>query len=425
MGYQGDAIVIVGSSITDVQATAQITRSTEEDDIYSVVGDTCSSIGDLELHNSCQDFQSIHASPYEVAVFHSQNLPDDVQNLQNMTDPKAALRPHDESDQSKHNQQYREYQSSDQRNDEYHIYDEVNHEAKVKGQNNSIISVANETACHRDGNDKELATDSELFDDMVYSTHPLQTVGTSRATQLLKTNSNSISQQNSKGRNVYAKSATNMNEDDYAESAAIKKQKGQVRFDDEHLYDSANQLSKSQTAPLTTISGDNDNTKFNAEADETKYSQESPETGSQVNPEMPTGHLSTTVQDINSQSADCDPTLYNCQFDDPMYESTPHPGANLKAAATKNSMKADVIEPQEESMQSNTELVRNYSGDVENYGDAPQHSDPTDLVPMDNHVTADSQDEADRKLTSIYDMFDDPTYGECHAGSNKLTKSIH
>ena len=410
IGNRGDATVTVGSSI-DAKATVQST--TEGDDIYSVVSDN--SIGDLGLHSSCQDNQSTHALPYEVAVFHGQSLPDDAQNLQYATDPKAALKPCDESDQNKHNQRYRENQMSDQTkfNDEHHVYDEVNHETKVKGQNNSIISVANETACHRDGNDKELVTDSELFDDMVYSMHPLQTIGTSRAAQQIKTNTDSMSQQNSKGRNVYAKSATNMNEDDYAESAAIKKQKGQVRFNDEHLYDSADQLSKSQTATLTTIRGDNNNTKFNAEADETKHSQESPETGSQVNPEMPTGHLSTTVQDINSQSADCDPTLYNCQFDDPMYESTPHSGANLKAAATKNSMKADVIEPQEESMQSNTELVRNYSGDVESYGDAPQHSDPTDLVPMDNHVTADSQDEADRKLTSIYDMFDDPTYGVC------------
>ena len=395
-GNQGDATVTVGSSI-DAHVILQAT--TEEDDIYSAVSDN--SIGDLGLHSSCLDNQTPHALPYEVAVFHGQSLSDNTQTPQYTTDSKAALQPYDEVDHNKHNQQYRENQTCTQINDEHHMYDEVKHEAK-EGQSKSIISAVNET---REGNDKESITASELFDDMVYE-----------------------------GRNVtfHAKSTTNMDEDDYAEPTAPKKQKDQFRFDDEHLYDRADQLSKDQMAALTIISGDNSST--NGEANGTKHiyhSLELSETeihGRLANPEshnMPIllGHKSTTLQDNNSRSGDCDPTLYNCQFDDPMYESNPHLGADLKVTATPSSMKADVInsELQEDelTLQGNPELIQNYSGDAKNFADAPQHSDSTDLASEDNFMIMESQDKADRNVASIYDVFDDPTYGVCHAGSNK------
>ena len=337
---------------------------------------------------------------YEIAVFHSPNH----------TQQESVLRQGDEMEGS---EECRGSHNSTHEFDEHHVYDEVKHKAKID----------NYTAGRTDS---EKTADLELFDDMVHSSHPSHDTNSELDTKLSRTHLE-IDIIRNNHMDVGGGIKTSIGQDENTEPVVAKKQTEEMRCSDEHLYDSADQMDKGQTrkpAALTRIGQDNHKC-TNREADGIKHVHQSPETGSQVNPEMLIGHLSTTVQDINSQSADCDPTLYNCQFDDPMYESTPHSGANLKAAATKNSMKADVIEPQEESMQSNTELVRNYSGDVESYGDAPQHSDPTDLVPMDNHVTADSQDEADRKLTSIYDMFDDPTYGECHAGSNKLTKNIH
>ena len=383
--------VTATTSLTDALASVQdiATRSTE-DDIYSVVSDH--SIDDLGLHTSCPDNQTPHALPYEVAVFQGQSLSDDTQALQYTTDSKAVLQPYDEVDHNKQNQQYRENQTFPHINDEHHMYDEVKHEAKV-GQRKLIMSAVNDTR------ERESITASELFDDMVYE-----------------------------GRNVtlHAMCNTSMDGYDYAEPTATKKQRDQFRFaiHDEHLYDSVDQLRKGQMATLTTNSGDNDN--INGEPDGTKHIYHSLETGTHgrvTNPEsynMPIGYQSTTLQDINSQSGDCDPTLYNCQFDDPMYESNPHPGGDLKVIATPSSMKADVTELQEDelTMQGNPELLINYSGDAENYcnTDTPQH---TDLASESNTITMESQDKADRNLASIYDMFDDPTYGVCHTGSNK------
>jgi hypothetical protein len=73
------------ASSTDAQASVQVTRSSTDDDIYSVVSDD--SIG---LHSSRPDNQSSHALPYEVAVFQGQSLSDGTQTLQHKTDSKAA-----------------------------------------------------------------------------------------------------------------------------------------------------------------------------------------------------------------------------------------------------------------------------------------------------------------------------------------------
>ena len=316
---------------------------------------------------TCSDNETSHALPYEVAVFQGQTLSDDAQTQLHMTDSKPALQLYDEVDYNKYNQQHRKSQACNQINDEHHMYDEVNHEAK-EGQT-SI-----------EGNNQEAITALELFDDM-----------------------------------VYAKSATNMkfSEDDYSEPTAPKKQKDRPRFDDEHLYDSAdhNNMSKGQTPTPTTASVKSNSTKFKGKADGTKqhtyHSLKSPETTSPN--DMP-----------NRQSGDYDPTVYNCRFDDPMYESNPHPGADLTAIVSPSSTKAksDVIELQDDKsaicMQGKP---LNYSVDAESFADTPQLSDA--CTSKDNHVIMDNQDKADRNLASTYDVFDDSTYGVCHAGLNK------
>jgi disulfide oxidoreductase YuzD len=336
---QSDAAVICIASSSEAQASVHVTRSSIDDDIYSVVSDD--SIG---LQNSRPDNQSSHALPYEIAVFQGQSLSDGTQILQHKIDSKtaAALQPYDEVDYSNHNEQHRDGQTCTQISDEHYMYEEVTHEAK--GQSKSIVSLVSET---REGNDKEATTASELFDDMVYDV------------------------------TFHVKSTTNMGEDHTAEPTATKKRKDQPRFDDEHVYDSANQLSKGQTV---TPPINNDNT--NGEADGSKHtyhSLEQSENGKFSSHSVPIDHEKTIVQETNSQSGDCDSTL----FDDPMYDSNPQPGADLTVTATPSSTKSDVTELKDDelSAQGNPELPQNYrgSGNAEN-------------------------------LPSVYDMFDDPTY---------------
>ena len=357
-----------------------------EDDIYSVVSGN--SNGGVELHNIFSSDQSLHALPYETAVFQGQTLSDNAQMLQDKTDSKVALYPYDQVDHNKHNQEHclREHQMWTQANDEYHMYDEVKHEVK-EGQSKSV---ENET---RGGNDKE---STKLFDDMVYEERNVT---------------------------VHAKSTTNMNADDYAEPTAPKKQKDQPRFDDEHLYDSTDHnMSKGQ---IPTVSVESDSTKFKGEADGAKHtyrSLESPETGEFASPNnyILIGHQRTALQDTNKRSGDYDPSVYNCQFDDPMYESNPHPGADLTAIVSPSSTKAesDVIELQDDKSATCMQgKPLNYSVDAESFVDTPQLSDV--YASKDNHVIMDSQDKADRNLASTYDVFDDATYGVCHAGVNK------
>jgi disulfide oxidoreductase YuzD len=330
------------ASSSEIQASLQVTRSSMDDDIYSVVSDD--SIG---LQNSCPDNQPSHALPYEIAVFQGESLSDGTQTLQHMTDSKiaAALQPYDEMDYNNHNQQHRDSQTCTQMSDKHHMYEEVTHEAK--GQSKSKVSVLSET---RGGNDKEANTASELFDDMVYEV------------------------------TFHAKPTTNRDEDHYTEPIAPKKQRDQPIFDDEHVYDSANQLSKGQAATSPTNNGNNDNTNGGADGSKhTYHSLEQSENRKFSSHSIPIGHEKIIVQETNSQSGDYDSTL----FDDPMYDSHPHPGADLTVIATPNSTKSDVTELKDDelSTQGNPELSQNYRGsaDVENF-------------------------------PSVYNMFDDPIY---------------
>ena len=281
---------------------------------------------------------SHHALPYEVAVFQGQSLSDGTQTLQPMTDSKeTALQQYDEVDYSNHNQQYRDSQPCTQISDEHHMYDEVNYEAK--GQSKSIVSEIK---------DKKATTASELFDDIVYNV------------------------------TLQAKSTKTVDEDHDTELNAPKKQKDQptCKFDDEHVYESADQFSKGQTATPPTTNGDKDNKSEEADGTNLYHSLEPSENRKFSNPDshsMPIDHKKTIAQD--SQSG---PTLYKCQFDDPMYDSTPHPGPDLTVIANpKVELKNDEVVVQK--------ILPNYRGDAE----------------------------------TLPSMFDDPTYGECHVGPNK------
>ena len=322
------------ASSTEAQASVQVTKSSIDDDTNSVVSDDS-----LGIHNSRPDNQSSHALPYEVAIFHGQSVSDGTQILQPTTDSKAAaLQPYDEVDYSKHNQQYRDNQTCTQISDKHHMYDEVNYEAK--GQSKLVVT---------ETRDKEATAASELFDDMVYDV------------------------------TLHAKSTKNIDEDHDTELNAPKKQKDQHRLDGEHVYDSADQFSKGQTATPPTNNGDKDNKSREADGTNFYHSLEPSGNGkfsSSDNHSMHIGHQRTIVQDdTNSQSG---PTLYKCQFDDPMYDSTPYPGADLTVIANpKAELKNDEL-----AAQSN---LPNYEGDAE----------------------------------TLPSMFDDPSYGECHTGPNK------
>jgi hypothetical protein len=274
--------VTIISSI-EAQASVQVTTSSIDDDIYSIVSDD-DSIG---LQSSRPDNQSSHALPYEVAVFEGQSLSDSIQILQHKIDSKtaAALQPYDEADYSNHNEQHRDGQTCTQVSDEHHMYEEVTHEAK--GQSKPIVSVVSET---REGNDKEATTASELFDDMVYDV------------------------------TFHVKSTTNMGEDHTAEPTATKKRKDQPRFDDEHVYDSANQLSKGQIAAPLKTNGDNDNTNRKAGGTTHIYhSLEQSENEKFSNPEshsIPIGHHGTIVQE----------TKTDMPHEQPQYNTLQHGG---------------------------------------------------------------------------------------------------
>ena len=364
------------------EAQPTIQATTDKGDIYSVISDN--SIGG---HISHPDSPSAHALPYKVAVFHGSV---DTQMPQHTTDAGSALQPCDEVDQD--DQQYRENQSSSQRNDENHLYDEVKREAKEKQSNSMVSAVDKETAYHRESNIKGQAADVELFDDVMYSSHPSQNVATVslRATQQLSidmVNTEATLRKDSEGRSVafhteLVKFNTKEDEFDYAQPVVTT---GQL-VNDEHLYDNADQLTKGQTKKQATL--------LNQSAD-----------------------------------IDCDPILHNCQFDDPMYESNPQLLANLQVITTPSSMKVDptsvdtdVTESQENGLttQDNPQLLLHHDGEAENYADAPQYSDPTDLESVGNTTDVlDNQDKGEANLASIYNIFDDPTYGVGHTGSNR------
>ena len=397
-GNQGDATVTTASS-TEAQVSVQVTTSSIDDDVYSDVSDD--SFG---IHNSHPDNQSSHALPYEVAVFQGQSVSDGTQTLQPITDSKAAaLQPYDEVDYSKHNQQYRDNQTCTQISDKHHMYDEVNYEAK--GQSKLVVT---------ETRDKEATAASELFDDMVYDV------------------------------TLHAKSTKNVNEDHDTELTAPKKQKDQptCKFDDEHVYDSADQFSKGQTATPPTNNGDKEKKRGEADGTNFYHSLEPSENGKFSNPNshsMHVGHQRTIVQDdTNNQSG---PTLYKCQFDDPMYDSTPHPGADLTVIANP---KAE-LENDELVVQGNLGHQRTIVQDDTNSlaGD----SDPTLYNCQFDDPMHDSNPHPGADLTVIANpkvelknnelavqgnlpnyggdaetfpsMFDDPSYGECHAGPNK------
>ena len=387
------------ASSTEAQASVQATRSSEDDDIYSVVSDDSLGI----IHNSRPDNQPSHALPYEVAVFQGQSVSDGTQTLQPMTDSKAAaLQPYDEVDYSNH-QQYRDSQTCTQISDEHHMYDEVNY--KAKGQSKSVVS---------ETRDKEAAGASELFDDMVYDV------------------------------TFHAKSTKNIDEDHDTELTAPKKQKDQptCKLDDEHVYDSTDQFSKGQTATPPTTNGDKDNKSGEANGTNFYHSLEPSENGRFSNPDshsMPTGHQRTIVQDdTNSQSG---PTLYKCQFDDPMYDSSPHPGADLivianpKAELKNNELVVQGnLDHQRTIVQDNTNSL---AGDSDPILHNCQFDDP--MYDSNLHPGADLTVIANPKVElksnelavqgnlpnyggdaeTLPSIFDDPTYGECHAGPNK------
>lgn len=83
-----------------------------------------------------------------------------------ITDSKSTLKP-SESDEveDKLNKQYREYKS-----DEHHVYYEVQYTLK-KDETRSSVTVLPQVDDHTEVNIK---AHSELFDDLVYSSHPSQ-----------------------------------------------------------------------------------------------------------------------------------------------------------------------------------------------------------------------------------------------------------
>ena len=381
------------ASSTEAQASIQ---SPIDDDVYSVVSDDS-----FDSHPDNQSSQC-HALPYEVAVFQGQSLSDGTQMLQPMTDSKAAaLQPYDEVDYSNHNQQYRDSQTCTQISDEHHMYDEVNYEAK--GQRKSVVS---------ETRDKEATTTSEFFDDIVIYD------GT-----------------------FHAKSTENVNEDHDTELNVPKKQKDQstCKFDDEHVYESTDQFSKGQTATPPTNNGDKDNKSGEADGINLYYSLEPSENGKSSNPDshsIPIGHEKTIAQD--SQSG---PTQHMCQFDDPMYDSTPHPGADLTVIANpKTELENDELVVQGNPGHQRT-IVQNdtnsLSGDCDPSMYNYQFDDP--MYDSNPHPGVDLTVIADPKVElknnelvvqknlpnyrgdaeTLPSMFDDPTYGECHVGPNK------
>ena len=389
IGIQRETAV---DSLKNVQTTTQ--EPITEDDIYSIVsGDSFEGVNSPNL-----DTQQMHALPYEIAVLHDQNQAIDVQNpRENITDSKSALKPGASND--KHSSQYRENQFE---SDECHIYDKVQHELQEQSQSSvKVLPLVNDHA----------GDDSELFDDVVYSSHLSQSYNTKHSVQQPDAEMRN-QQMNVPEGSILPQTLTKLtrerSEYESAETVETKDYNKQQSYSDEHIYDSVNQLSQGQMKlqDVQPVTSEMFNSLTQGKADKKEHvcrtleSQESSH-GEEIDPRSHT-------------QANHSPIQYNCQFDDPMYESNIQP----KAATSQSSIKAglvvdtDLIEVQENgsTTQDNPDFALNYDGDPENFTDIPQHIYPTELVPM---VTMDNQDVADRNLTSIYDMFDDPTYGVC------------
>ena len=110
-----------------------------EDDIYTIVSDH-------EQSSTCQDSQPPCPMPYETAIFHDRHQSVDVLKL----DTKSALK---QCGRKEEDLQHGEnHKGTNRIIDEQHVYDEVNHEAKI---NEGLMN-------------------SESFDDVVYSSQCTQ-----------------------------------------------------------------------------------------------------------------------------------------------------------------------------------------------------------------------------------------------------------
>ena len=207
------------------------------------------------------------------------------------------------------------------------------------------------------------------------------------------------------------------------------------------MYESADQFSKGQTATVTppTTYGDKGNKSEEAGGTNFYYSLEPSENGKFSNPDrhsMPIDHEKIIAQD--SQSG---PTQYKCQFDDPMYDSTPHPGADLTVIANpKAGLENDELVVQGNPGHQRTIMqddTNSLSGDCDpnlyncQFDDPMYDSNPhpgVDQTVIANPKVELKNDElvVQKNLPhyrgdaeTLPSMFDDPTYGECHVGPNK------
>ena len=390
-----------------------------EDDIYnSTVSDNSFGRG----NSPCLDAQQAHALPYEIAVFHNQNQAVDTQKpQQDITDSKSALKSNasDEVD-DKHNQHYRE-----NINDEHHVYDEVQHKLKEEESCSSVkvLPLINDRAKR---SIKESVDDSEPFDDVVYSSRPSQNYDTRGSAR--QPNADMRNQHSGEGSALSRTSTKLTRKQSEYETPETVATKEQLNCSDEHIYHSADQISQGQTKPqvIPIVSGERINSP-NGAADKKVYvyhtleSQESSQEG-EIDPNSHALAANVSNKSIQYESAECSSIQYSCQFDDPMYESTIQLQANPQVTISMSSMKADLVMDTELHEKGNPDVIPNCDGDAENFTDAPQHSDPTDSESMGTATVQDvldKQDKGNANLASIYDIFDDPTYGVSHAGSNR------
>ena len=302
-----------------------------------------------------------------------------------MTDSKSS-NPSNEVD----SQQYRGNQS-----DEHHEYDEVQHELKEK-QDRSSVKVLTLVNDHAKGSTQE------LFDDVMYSPCPPKSAQHPDADI-------TRNQHSGKGMALPQKTSTKLtgkwSERKTPETVATKEQ---LNRSEEHVYDSVDQTSQGPTKPQV-IPPHSDSTSGGSNKNQHEYhTLESQE--------------SSQDKEVDSKSH----TLAaNSKFDDPMYESTLiQAQANPQGVATPSAypmMDSGETEPQENG---NPDLVPNYDGNVKDSTAAPQHSDPTNSEPMGTATVQkvlDEQDKGPINSTSDYDVFDDPTYGNCvpHAGADR------
>lgn len=200
---------------------------------------------------------------------------------------------------------------------------------------------------------------------------------------------------------------------------------GRVNCSDEHIYDSADQTSKNRTKSQVIPSVPNERANKKEHVYRAIEAQESSQEG-EVDSKSHTLAANVLEKTIQYESAEFSPIQFNqCQFDDLMYEGTIQPRANSQVTTTSSSIKADLImdtDMTELQGKGNLELIQNYDGDIENFTDAPKHSDPTDSESMGAATVQDVLDKRDKgnaNLSNIYDIFDDPTYGVSRAGSNR------